>query len=103
MAIYGSKDEYVVPINDRTPVVITDWDGDARLHGIALAPVGMKIEQARKTITDTFVEVRRENPEEWNFGDLVVKLISAGWIVHACPVWEEQTHGYPLGTPEDDS
>lgn len=96
--IYGHKDRYITPINGRIPVLIADDDGDAHLHGIVLAPPGMNLQEARQAITDAFVEVRREDPEGWNYDELEVKLRARGFERYAVSVWEERQDGYPPGT-----
>lgn len=91
--IYGTEASDVDPINGRVPVLVTDYDDDAHVHFLALAPAGVSVEDARKSITDAYSLAREENEDEWNYGDVKEILAAQGFDCHAVAVWEEQCHG----------
>jgi hypothetical protein len=77
----------------RVPILVTDWDGDAWIHFVALAPKRMKYEKAMQTITAEFVKVRGAN-DEWDYGDLEKRLKKLGFVCFTPVVWEERDDGY---------
>lgn len=91
--IHGASDEYVKPLDGRYPVLITDDDGDAHIHALVLAPVGMSLEQARQSVTTAFTEATDANPEEWNYDDITDILTKRGFNCVSVSVWEEQRDG----------
>lgn len=96
--IHGASDEFVKPIKsigNRIPVLLTDYDGDAWIHALTLAPKGVTLAQARQTITEAFTQARNENPDEWNYDDVTNILEVKGYNCLAVAIWEEQRDGYP--------
>ena len=96
MAIYGREPETANKVKGRIPIVVTDDDGDAHIHFLALAPKGMSYEDAMKQITDCFKRLRRRHRKDgdWHYGQLQKMVKEKGFKTHSLFVWEEQDDGY---------
>lgn len=98
MTVHSDRLDDVTPINaaGRVPILIIEADGsNFHVHGLALAPNGVTALQARNQITDAFAEIRRKNPEEWNYGDLFKRLEKSDYKIKRVAAWVEDVDGYP--------
>lgn len=90
--IHGTKDEYVETIDQRYPILVTDFDKGVFVHFLALAPVGMSLIDARAAVTSAFGEAR-DAGDDWDYGDVRDSLVEAGFRCVSVAVWEEGSDG----------
>lgn len=101
MSILGHDPKHVKPLGPtdpgRMPVLVMETDEPhVHVHGLVLAPRRMTVAMAKEEITKAFAEVRKADPDEWNYGQLEKLLTDRGFLYLSVGIWEEYADGYPL-------
>lgn len=73
------------PINGRMPIVVID--DDAQIQFLALAPEGMTMPAAYKAIEDAVDEAKYEEPDQWDYDDVMKILKSCNFTSHHVAVF----------------
>jgi hypothetical protein len=60
-------------------ILLCEKSGQTYLHGLFLIPDGVSKDQAWEDSQDARDQVRKDNPEEWNYDDVAKILVAKGY------------------------
>lgn len=105
MKIHGMEPTVLHLFQGRVPLLVADCDGDTHVHFVALAPKGMTLDDAMKTVTAAHAAAVDADPDEWNYDDVETRLRQARFDMFGVYVWEEGIESmavYPDDEEDDD-
>jgi hypothetical protein len=70
-------------------VLIEEEDGDVFPHGIIACPAGMREDEARGRMWNSYRKVVRRNRDSWNWEQVIQQLESDGFQHIQCGYWIE--------------
>lgn len=105
MKIHGMDPTVLHLFQGRVPLLVADWDGDAHVHFVALAPKGMTLDEAMGAVTAAHAAAVEADPDEWDYDEVETRLRQARFDTFGTYVWDESVEAtavYPDDDEEDD-